>query len=209
MKTLAIHHTVEAHPDTSTPDIHQDSYAKATLGFWMYLMTDCILFACFFLCYAVLRHETFGGPSARDLFDLKTAFTETMILLVSSLSCGMAMLASLAGGRRRVLLWLAVTFLLGASFLTLEIHEFYTFVSEGHSWTKSAFLSSFFSLVGLHGSHITVGLFWLIFIAVQIAFLGINVTTFKRLSLFSMFWHFLDLIWIFIFTFVYLMGVMR
>jgi len=205
-----IHHydTLEPHPDTSVPDPHQDTFSKTILGFWIYLMTDCLLFATFFATYAVLKNETFGGPSSRDLFSLQTTFAETMILLFSSVACGFAMLASLKkNGSKQVLMWLGVTFLLGASFLAIELNEFSQLIHEGNSWTRSAFLTSFFSLVGTHGLHISVGLLWIIVVMAQVAYQGINVITFRRLIVFSMFWHFLDLIWIFIFTFVYLMGV--
>lgn len=209
-KSLTIHHydTLEPHPDTSVPDPHQDTFSKTVLGFWVYLMTDCLLFATFFAAYAVLHNETFGGPSSHDIFSLPITFAETMILLFSSVTCGFAMLASLRKNTKiQILAWLGVTFLLGASFLALELTEFSQLLDEGNSWTRSAFLSSFFSLVGTHGLHITVGLLWIIVMMCQVAFQGINVITFRRLIIFSLFWHFLDLVWIFIFTFVYLMGV--
>lgn len=206
---LNIHHqdTLEDHPDTSIPDPHQDTFAKTVLGFWMYLMTDCLLFATLFATYAVLHHSTFGGPSSRDLFDLTTAFTETMILLFSTVTCGFAMLSSLKNKKNHVIFWLFITFLLGASFVSIELHEFRNLVQEGNSWQRSAFLSSFFTLVGTHGLHVSVGLFWMIVMMAQLFWSGVTAITFRRLVVFSLFWHFLDLIWIFIFTFVYLMGV--
>lgn len=207
MKSLTIHHEREPFPDTSTPDPHQDAYSKTVLGFWMYLMTDCLLFATLFATYAVLHNSTFGGPSSRDLFDLSTAFIETMILLCSSVTCGLGVLAAVKSKRNHVLAWFSVTAILGASFIASEIHEFAHLLGEGHSWTTSAFLSSFFTLVGTHGLHVTVGLFWILVLMAQLAFCGITIATFRRVVLFSMFWHFLDLVWIFIFTFVYLMGV--
>lgn len=202
-----VHHTADPHADTSVPDPHQDTYSKTILGFWMYLMTDCILFATLFATYAVLHNSTFGGPTSREIFSLDTAFAETMILLVSSITCGFAMLASLKKNKIHVIGWLTVTFMLGATFLALELHEFAGLINEGHSWTVSAFLSAFFTLVGTHGLHITVGLLWMLVVILQIFAKGITAITFRRLAVFSMFWHFLDLIWIFIFTFVYLMGV--
>lgn len=207
MKSLAVHHTPERHPDTSIPDTHQDSFSKTTLGFWIYLMTDCLVFATLFSTYAVLHHETFGGPSSRDLFHLSTAFTETMILLLSSVTCGFAVLSALKNERNQVLGWLLLSFLLGASFIFIELREFSHLVHQGYSWSRSAFLSSFFTLVGTHGLHVSMGLFWMIVIMAQLFFAGINVDTFRRLVVFSLFWHFLDLVWIFIFTFVYLIGV--
>lgn len=205
--SLTVHHEREPFAYTGIPDPHQDTFSKTTLGFWMYLMTDCLLFATLFTTYAVLHNNTFGGPSSHKLFDLTSAFVETMILLFSSVACGFAMLASLQNQKHKVLGWLAVTFLLGASFVAMELHEFRGLVLEGNSWTRSAFLSSFFTLVGTHGLHVTVGLLWMIVMMAQVSFLGITVITFRRLVVFSLFWHFLDLVWIFIFTFVYLMGV--
>ncbi len=207
MKSLAIHHTADPQANTHLPDIHQDIYTKTVLGFWMYLMTDCILFATLFSTYAVLHNNTFGGPSSHELFSLSTAFIETMILLFSSVTCGFGMLAAVKSKKNQVIAWFAISFLLGASFVAMEIHEFSHLIHEGNSWTRSAFLSSFFTLVGTHGFHVSVGLFWMSVMLAQVLFLGITIDTFRRLVLFSMFWHFLDLVWIFIFTFVYLMGV--
>jgi cytochrome o ubiquinol oxidase subunit III len=202
-----IHHTVEAHPDTSVPDSHQDHFSKTVLGFWIYLMTDSLLFGTLFTTYAVLHNNTFGGPSSQDLFSLPMTFVETMILLVSSVTCGVAVLSAVREKKNSVITWLAITFLLGASFVAIELHEFYGLIHEGHSWKTSAFLSSFFTLVGTHGLHVSVGLLWVAVMIGQVLYQGINLDTFRRLVVFSLFWHFLDLIWIFIFTFVYLMGV--
>lgn len=202
-----VYHKREAHPDLQVPDAHQDLYSKTTLGFWIYLMTDCILFATFFATYAVLKNSTFHGVTSKDIFSLNTAFIETMILLFSSLTCGFAMLSSIKGEKYKVLISLAITFCLGASFIAIEFQEFYELIHSGNSFTKSAFLSSFFALVGMHGLHVLSGLLWLVVVFFQILFKGITTISFRRLSIFSMFWHFLDLIWIFIFTFVYLMGV--
>lgn len=207
MSSFTIHHTRDIHADTRTPDPHQDTFSKTTLGFWMYLMTDCILFATLFAAYAVLHNSTFGGPSSRDLFKLTTSFTETMILLLSSLSCGLAMLSALHNRKRQIISWLIITFLLGSSFLVIEINEFRNLVLEGYSWRRSAFLSAFFTLVGTHGLHVAIGLLWMAVVSTQLLFCGVTVDTFRRLVTFSLFWHFLDVIWIFIFTFVYLMGM--
>lgn len=206
--SLAVHHSREPHPDTHLPDPHQDTYSKNVLGFWMYLMSDCLLFGTLFATYAVLRHETFGGPSSHEIFDLKIAFIETMILLFSSVTCGLAILASLRKSKIQILGWLGVSFLLGASFVGIELTEFSQLVHEGNSWERSAFLSSFFTLVGTHGLHVSVGLLWMAVMMAQVFWMGVTVNTFRRLVIFSLFWHFLDLVWIFIFTFVYLMGVL-
>ncbi len=205
---LAIHHKAEPFPDIRTPDPHQDVFAKNVFGFWLYLMTDCLLFGTLFCTYGVLVHSTFGGPGTKELFKIGEAFAETMLLLFSSVTCGLAVLASLKNKKRAVLFWLTVTLLLGASFVAIELHEFSSLVQEGNSWEKSAFLSSFFALVGTHGTHVSFGLLWIVVMLGQVAYQGINSDTFRRLVIFSMFWHFLDLIWIFIFTFVYLMGVL-
>jgi cytochrome o ubiquinol oxidase subunit 3 len=205
--SLTIYHTPDPHPDTRVPDPHQDTFSKTTLGFWLYLMTDCLVFATLFTTYAVLHRETFGGPTSAQLFDLKLSFAETMILLLSTVTCGMSVLATYRK-KNHVIGWLAATFILGAAFLALEISEFVHFVHEGHSWDKSAFLSAYFTLVGTHGLHIAVGLTWISVMIGQVLYFGINVITFRRLTLFSLFWHFLDVVWIFIFTFVYLLGVL-
>jgi cytochrome o ubiquinol oxidase subunit 3 len=208
-KPLTIHHQdrLEPNADTRVPDPHQDTFSKTTLGFWIYLMTDCLLFATLFITYAVLRSQTFGGPSSRELFSLTTSFVETMILLFSSVACGLGLLSSLRNEKNKVIAWLAVAFLLGASFIAIELSEFTHLVQEGNSWKRSAFLSSFFTLVGMHGLHVSIGLIWIIVIMAQVFCLGITTLTFRRLVTFSLFWHFLDLVWIFIFTFVYLLGV--
>lgn len=207
MKPLTVHHTPDPFADTRFPDPHQDTFSKTVLGFWVYLMTDCILFGALFTTYAVLHNSTFGGPSSRDIFNLSTAFTETMILLFSSVTCGLGMLSALKNKKKHVIAWFAIAFLLGASFVAMELHEFSHLVHEGNSWRKSAFLSSFFTLVGTHGLHVSIGLLWMMVVMIQVFLSGVTVDTFRRLVVFSMFWHFLDLVWIFIFTFVYLMGV--
>lgn len=207
MSSLTIHHTRDPNADTHLPDTHQDVFSKTVLGFWMYLMTDCILFATLFASYAVLHNNTFGGPSSHEIYSLSTTFIETMILLFSSVTCGLAMLSSLKNDKNKVIAWLAASFILGASFVAIELVEFSDLVHEGHSWTTSGFLSSFFTLVGTHGLHVSFGLLWMMVMMFQVSYQGINTDTFRRLVVFSLFWHFLDLVWIFIFTFVYLMGV--
>ncbi|MBA2367668.1 MAG: cytochrome o ubiquinol oxidase subunit III [Candidatus Protochlamydia sp.] len=205
--SLTIHHAPEPYPDTSIPDPHQDTFFKTTLGFWMYLMTDCLLFATLFATYGVLFPETFGGPSAKDIFSLPLAFTETMILLFSSVTCGFALLSAVKNNKNLVISWLGITFLLGTVFMGMEVQEFTHLASKGNNWQRSAFLSSFFTLVGTHGLHVSIGLLWIMVMAGQLLFQGITTETFRRLVIFSLFWHFLDLVWIFIFTFVYLLGV--
>jgi cytochrome o ubiquinol oxidase subunit 3 len=184
---------------------HSDT--TATFGFWIYLMTDCVLFATLFATYAVLHTSTFGGPPGRELFSLPNVLVETLLLLTSSFTCGLAMLAAERGNKQQVLAWFAVTLLLGLSFLSLELQEFSHLIAEGNSFQRSAFLSSFFALVGTHGLHIVAGSLTLLVLMAEIWFRGITAPILRKLSCFSLFWHFLDLIWIFIFTIVYLMGV--
>jgi len=184
----------------------QQSDSKILFGFWVYLMTDCVLFASLFATYAVLHSNTFGGPSAHQLFSLPYALTETLILLTSSFTCGLGILAAQRRIKQRVYSWLGVTFILGVTFLTLELTEFSRFVHAGNSWQKSGFLSSYFTLVGTHGLHITVGLLWMAVMLIRIKRGGLGRSTVRKLTLLSLFWHFLDVVWIFIFTIVYLMG---
>jgi cytochrome o ubiquinol oxidase subunit 3 len=182
------------------------TFQKTTLGFWIYLMTDLILFSTLFATYGVLHHGTFGGESAGQLFSLPYALTETLLLLTSSFTCGLAMLAARQHNRQLVLTFFGITFLLGAAFLGLELHEFRNLVLDGNSWQRSAFLSSFFTLVGTHGLHITIGLIWIFTMMTQTLRRGLDHHVVRRLTLLSLFWHFLDIVWIFIFTVVYLLG---
>lgn len=200
---------------THSPATHRDDhhttereiYDRTVFGFWVYIMSDCVLFATLFATYAVLHNNTFGGPSSRDLFSLPFVLVETLLLLTSSFTCGLVMLAAQQKERRKTLTFLGVTFLLGLAFLVMELVEFTHLVQDGHSWQRSAFLSSYFTLVGTHGLHITVGLVWIAVMMGQILNFDIIPSTFRRLACLSLFWHFLDVIWIFIFTIVYLMGV--
>jgi len=183
----------------------QNSDEKTILGFWIYLMTDLLMFAVLFATYAVLRNNTFGGPSGKDLFNLQFALSETLILLSSSFTTGLAILSGRKGETGKLLIWLLVTFLLGSTFLLMELSEFSELIKEGHNWTKSAFLSSYFTLVGTHGLHIFAGLLWLSVLLIKIIKSKINQSFIRKLTLFSLFWHFLDIVWVFIFTIVYLL----
>ncbi|MGI9028019.1 MAG: cytochrome o ubiquinol oxidase subunit III [Candidatus Saccharimonadales bacterium] len=183
-----------------------DGDAKTIFGFWVYLMTDCILFASLFATYAVLRNNTYGGPGADELFSLPFVLIETIFLLTSSFVCGLAMLAMHRRNKDMTLILLAITALLGLAFLALELAEFSHLATTGDSWQRSGFLSAFFTLVGTHGLHITVGLIWVFTMMAQLIKRGFTHGVMRRLTLFSLFWHFLDIIWIFIFTIVYLLG---
>lgn len=196
MKTLASAHAIE----------QQNNSAKTVFGFWVYIMTDCVLFASLFATYAVLHNNTYGGPSGSELFKLPSILAETLILLTSSYTCGLAMLAAHRGDRQKTINWFGVTFCLGIAFLSMELIEFSSLAHEGNSWTRSGFLTSFFTLVGTHGLHIATGLLWTVVLMTQVARKGLTPSTVKRLTMLSLFWHFLDIVWIFIFTIVYLMG---
>jgi cytochrome o ubiquinol oxidase subunit 3 len=179
---------------------------KGLLGFWIYLMTDLLMFAIFFATFIVLRDNTAGGITISQIFNPPFILAETLILLTSSFTCGLATLAIHRLDKRQTLLWLFVTLAFGCAFLGFELTEFSHLISEGNSWARSAFLSSFFTLIGVHGIHITVGVFWLLVMMVQITKHGFTKGNIHKLSLFSLFWHFLDIVWIFIFTIVYLFG---
>ena len=183
--------------------------SKTTLGFWLYLMTDCILFATLFATYVVMRDATAGGPSGADFFEMPIVLAQTIILLTSSLTCGLALVALKARKVRQMVISLALTFALGVAFLLMEIWEFSTLIGEGYGPQRSGFLSAFFTLVGTHGLHISIGLLWLIVLGVVLYKRGLSSKLTRQVTLFALFWHFLDLVWIFIFTVVYLMGVMK
>ncbi len=187
----------------------RDAYLeyKTSTGFWLYLMTDCILFASLFATYMVLRNAVAAGPSGAELFQMPMVLAETLILLTSSFTCGLALITMRQRKKVESLIWLATTFAFGAAFLFIELQEFATLITEGHSWQQSAFLSAFFTLVGTHGLHITIGLLWLLVLGVTIWKKGFTAKVSRQFGLFALFWHFLDLVWIFIFTVVYLMGM--
>lgn len=187
---------------------HHDAGSGILLGFWIYLMSDCILFAGVFAAYALLHGETAGGPAGHTLFELPYVLVETFCLLVSSFTYGMAVLAIAKRKRGTVLAWLAVTFLLGLAFIGMEVNEFHHLVSIGAGPDRSAFLSSFFTLVGTHGLHVTAGLVWMALLMAQVAQKGLTATNQTRLMCLSLFWHFLDIIWIGVFTVVYLNGAL-
>jgi cytochrome o ubiquinol oxidase subunit III len=185
---------------------HHDAGAMTTLGFWIYLMSDCILFASLFASFAVLRGATAGGPSGREIFNLPYVLVETSCLLVSSFTYGMAMIAADQGKQAWVLRWLGLTLLLGMAFMGLELHEFVKLIGEGSGPDRSGFLSAFFTLVGTHGLHVTSGMVWMVVMMAHVMRRGLNDANRTRLMCLSLFWHFLDIVWIGVFTVVYLMG---
>jgi cytochrome o ubiquinol oxidase subunit 3 len=175
-------------------------------GFYLYLLSDCILFATLFAAFAVLHRSVADGPAGAQLFDLRNAFIETACLLTSSVTCGMAMLACDRRDSRAAFGALAVTFVLGLVFLSMELREFAHMVSEGAGPDRSAFLSAFYTLVSTHGLHVTAGLAWLLVIAVQLRHRGFTEGVVRRMFCFSLFWHVIDVVWIAVFSFVYLIG---
>jgi len=178
------------------------------LGFWLYLMSDCLVFAVLFATYAVLGRNYAAGPSGADLFDLPLVAVNTALLLFSSITYGFAMIAMQHQRKGQVLAWLAITGLFGLGFLGIELFEFHHLIHEGAGPQRSAFLSSFFTLVGTHGLHVTFGIVWLVPLMLQVKKLGLTSANRRRLMCLSMFWHFLDVVWIGVFTFVYLMGTL-
>ncbi len=187
----------EHHPENGT-----------LLGFWLYLMSDCLVFACLFIAYAVLGRNYAGGPSGAELFDLPLVAVNTGLLLLSSITYGFAMLESQRNRLGSTLLWLGITGLFGLGFLSLELYEFAHLIHEGAGPQRSGFLTSFFALVGTHGLHVSFGIVWLVTLMFQLNRHGLIPENRRRLMCLSMFWHFLDVIWIGVFTFVYLMGVL-
>ena len=187
----------EPHPENGT-----------SLGFWLYLMSDCLIFAALFATYGVLGRSYAAGPTGAELFDLPLVALNTAFLLLSSITFGFAMLQKQANNVKGTLAWLAVTGLLGLAFLAVELYEFAHLIHQGATPQRSAFLSSFFTLVGTHGLHVTFGVIWLVTLMFQIGKHGLIPENKRRLNCLSMFWHFLDVVWICVFTFVYLMGVL-
>ncbi len=185
---------------------HHDTASITTLGFWIYLMSDCILFAALFATFAVLRDQTAGGPDGRQIFDLPYVAVETSFLLASSFTYGLAMIELQRLRQSAVLCWLGATLLLGLGFLGMEVHEFSRLVAAGNGPDRSGFLSAFFTLVGTHGLHVTAGIVWMLVMIAHILRRGLTDTNQTRLACLGMFWHFLDLVWIGVFTIVYLVG---
>ncbi len=183
---------------------HHDDGSKTVVGFWMYLMGDCLIFAVLFATFGVLLNGTAGGPSGKELFKLGFVLSETVVLLLSSFTFGLAMLGLQANKRNQVVGWLATTGLLGAVFIGMELYEFAELIHEGATPDVSAYLSAYFTLVATHGLHVTFGLLWLAIMIHQVLKFGLDGIVRRRLACLSLFWHFLDLIWICVFTFVYL-----
>ncbi|MEC7729619.1 MAG: cytochrome o ubiquinol oxidase subunit III [Pseudomonadota bacterium] len=189
-------------------DDHHDVTGMKMYAFWIYLMSDLIIFGSLFATYAVLHSGTAGGPTSQNLFELDFVLVETILLLLSSFTYGMAVLAMNQNRLPQLKAWLAVTFLFGAGFVGMEIYEFHHLIAEGFGPDRSGFLSSFFALVGTHGLHVSFGLLWMLIMLIQLSTKGLTEQTRPRILCLSLFWHFLDIVWICVFTFVYLMGVL-
>jgi len=195
-----------AMPSRHEPE--SDAHEQRALGFWLYLMGDAVIFGLLFMTYGIMVGNTAGGPSGRALFSLNNAALETALLLVSSTTFGFASLASRAGNRSAVLAWLLLTFVLGAGFVFLEIREFLGMITAGAGPDRSGFLSAFFTLVGTHGTHVSVGLIWILILSAQVAIKGLALSVTSRLFRLGLFWHFLDIAWVGIFSVVYLPGLL-
>jgi len=203
--SIAVAPKIKIAPGHGVDHDHGDD-GKTPLGFWIYLMSDCVLFASIFAGFVVQRDSLAGGPSGRELFDLSFVAIETGLLLVSSLTYGLAMIAAGQGNLRTVSVWLGITFLCGLGFVGMEVHEFGKLIAEGAGPGRSGFLSGFFTLVGTHGLHVTSGLVWMAVMFAQLAMRGLTAVNRTRLLCLSLFWHFLDIVWIGVFSIVYLMG---
>ncbi|MGD8587320.1 MAG: cytochrome o ubiquinol oxidase subunit III [Chromatiales bacterium] len=186
---------------------HHDAEESRVFGFWIYILSDLILFSALFATFTVQMHSYAGGATGKDLFDLGYVAVETLLLLLSSAAYGFAMIAVHGDRRDQALRWLCITFLLGLSFVLMEVHEFRNLILEGQGPDRSGFLSAYFTLVGTHGLHVSFGLLWILVMTAQVAFKGLTAPVRGRLQRLSLFWHFLDIVWIGVFSLVYLTGV--
>jgi cytochrome o ubiquinol oxidase subunit III len=188
---------------------HQAEEDKKDLfGFWIYIMSDCVVFATLFATFAVFRHNTFGHAGLKQLTHLPYVLIETFLLLISSFTCGLAMLSTYKKKKGQVIGWLILTFFLGLGFVLMEVNEFTHLILAGHGPQSSGAMSAFFTLVGTHGFHVSMGLLWMLVLLAQLGIYGVTPALRRRLTYFALFWAFLDIVWIFVFTVVYLMGVM-
>ena len=200
------HSQPEAAPERLPMEFADEEQSVAITGFWMFLVTDLLIFASLFASYAVYKPMVANGPSALQLFHLGPALLETLLLLTSSFTVGLAVWSMRRGRLRTMVAWMILTMLLGMGFVGTELHEFISDVGVGASWHTSAFLSAFFLLVSTHGVHVTFGVLWALALLLQVARRGLNPVTARKIYTFSLYWHFLDIIWVFILTVVYLGG---
>lgn len=196
-----------AHDISHAHDAHAQAAENKLFGFWIYLMSDLIIFAVLFATFAVMSTHFAGGPGPKALFDVPYLFLETMFLLVSSVTYGLAVLSLQAGKKNAVFFRLLITFVLGLGFIVMEVTEFGQLIGEGFGPDKSGFLSAFFTLVGTHGFHVSCGLLWMLTLMVQVLRRGLTPGVTSRLMRLSLFWHFLDIVWVGVFSFVYLVGL--
>lgn len=208
---MAVHSETLSHAKNHNHDIpieytHDDDVLRI-IGFWVFLASDLVLFATLFSTYEILWTHTDGGPNTHNLFDIPTFLAETLILLTSSFTCGIGTYEMRRHRKAGVIVWLGITILLGMSFIGLEVNEFIRYATHGAPVTRSAFLSAFFTLVGTHGCHVSLGILWMISILIQTAKRGITPITARKIFIVGLYWHFLDVVWVFIFTVVYLRGV--
>ncbi|EDL63808.1 cytochrome aa3 quinol oxidase subunit III [Bacillus sp. SG-1] len=200
---------MSAKVDTSLPLEYQTEQNRLSiLGFWIFLGAEIALFATLFAVYAVLSQRYAGGPTHQDIFMMKEVMVQTVLLLTSSFTCGLAIFEMRRGNLKGLITWLIITLGLGAGFLYMEINEFIHYVHEGATMQTSAFLSSLFVLLGTHGAHVTFGIFWAVMVIIQLVKRGLTPVTARKVFIIGLYWHFLDVVWIFIFTFVYLKGMM-
>lgn len=199
---------MSANVHAGTPLEYQSEQNKMNiLGFWIFLGAEIVLFATLFSVYGVLGHRHAGGPTQQDIFVIRDVLIQTFLLLTSSFTMGLAIFEMRRSNKKGMLLWFVLTLLLGAGFLFMEIREFTHYVHEGATWQTSAFLSSFFVLLGTHGLHVTIGIGWAILLITQLLKRGLTPVTARKAFIFGLYWHFLDVVWIFIFTFVYIAGL--
>jgi cytochrome o ubiquinol oxidase subunit III len=189
------------------PDIYHGMYSRTIFGFWLYLMSDFILFGALFATYIVLKNSTFGGPSADDLFNLPYTFAQTLVLLLGSLTVGLGGASAHRKNKNWTLFHFTMTFVLGAIFLGMQLNEFSSYIAAGHSWKKSAFLSGYFTLISTHTLHVIFGLIWIPILLLPVWKEGVSHVSIRRLTCLRAFWQFLNIVWLFIFSFVYLLGV--
>ena len=189
------------------PHHHEDTSSKVIFGFWVYIMTDCIMFASLFATYAVLYHNTYGAPGIQQITNLPCVLIQTLVLLSSVFVYSLSSVAAHHGNRCKVLFCLLLTFLIGLAFVGLEFQDFSALIANGYTWQTSAFFSAYFGLVGIHWIHVIIGLIWMLVLMVQLCMQNLSATMKTRLICLGMFWNYLNIVWIFIFTIVYLMGV--
>lgn len=199
---------MSTHSVTEHHDHQHETNNRLVFGFWLYIMSDCLIFASLFATFAVLEHNTYNGFGIAQFTDLPYVLVETLFLLASSFTYGMAILNLYKDRRNGVMTWLIITFLLGLSFVVMEVNEFHHLILEGHGPDSSATMSAFFTLVGTHGFHVSMGLFWMLIMIIQLRVFGTSGNVKRRLTYLGLFWAFLDIVWIFVFSIVYLMGAL-